>query len=252
MELSWSTFVLEIINFLVLVWILKRFLYKPVMDVIARRRGEIEKTRVEAAQLQADAQQLQTQYEGRLDEWNAERQQAREALSRELESERAHRLEAVQAELEKKREQALVAEERRRRDELHQIEETAMAQSAQFASRLLARVAGSETESRLVRFLIEELAKLPPERTQRLRERHGTAVEEIVVVSAFELDDDERSALEQAMIKLIGEKRPVRFTRDSGLIAGVRITIGAWVLGFNLADELKGLAQIANEEADVD
>ena len=66
MELSWSTFVLEIINFLVLVWILKRFLYKPVMDVIARRREEIEKTRAEAAQLQTDAQNLQQQYEERV------------------------------------------------------------------------------------------------------------------------------------------------------------------------------------------
>ena len=47
MELSWSTFFLEIINFLVLVWILKRFLYKPVMDVIARRREGIEAHRLE-------------------------------------------------------------------------------------------------------------------------------------------------------------------------------------------------------------
>ena len=38
MELSGSTFVLEIINFLILVWILKRFLYKPVLGVIAKRR----------------------------------------------------------------------------------------------------------------------------------------------------------------------------------------------------------------------
>ena len=252
MELSWSTFVLEIINFLVLVWILKRFLYKPVMDVIARRREEIEKTRAEAAQLQTDAQKLQQQYEGRVDEWNAERQQAREELTRDLEAERARRLEALQSELEKKKEQALVVEERRQRDELHRIEEVAMTQSAQFASRLLAKVAGSETETRLVQFLIDELANLPAERAQRLREHHGTVVDEIVVVSAFELGGKERSALEQAMTKLIGEQRPIRFDRDPELIAGVRITIGAWVLGFNLADELKGLTQLANEEPGVD
>jgi len=49
LELSWSTFLLEIINFLVLVWILKHFLYKPVLDVIARRRSGIEKTLADAA-----------------------------------------------------------------------------------------------------------------------------------------------------------------------------------------------------------
>ena len=48
MELSWPTFFLEIINFLVLVWILKRFLYKPVLEAIAHRKAVIDKTLVDA------------------------------------------------------------------------------------------------------------------------------------------------------------------------------------------------------------
>ncbi len=39
MELNWSTLLLEIVNFLVLVWILKRFLYRPVLQVIEERRS---------------------------------------------------------------------------------------------------------------------------------------------------------------------------------------------------------------------
>ena len=89
MELSWSTFVLEIINFLALVWILKRFLYKPVLDIIARRRSAIEKTQADAATLMAAAEQLQDQYGGRLTEWERERQEARATLARELDDERA-------------------------------------------------------------------------------------------------------------------------------------------------------------------
>ena len=37
MELDWSTFALEIINFLALLWILKRFLYRPILAVVAER-----------------------------------------------------------------------------------------------------------------------------------------------------------------------------------------------------------------------
>jgi F-type H+-transporting ATPase subunit b len=66
MELNWSTFVLEIINFLVLVWILQRLLYKPVLAVIARRRAGIEKTLADAKHLQAEAERLKAQYESRL------------------------------------------------------------------------------------------------------------------------------------------------------------------------------------------
>ena len=42
-ELSWSTFILEVINFIVLVFILKHFFYKPVLTAIARRRESIDK-----------------------------------------------------------------------------------------------------------------------------------------------------------------------------------------------------------------
>jgi F-type H+-transporting ATPase subunit b len=248
LELSWSTFVLEIINFLVLVWILKRFLYKPVMDVIARRREGIEKTRAEAAASHNDAEALKKQYEGRLSDWDEERKKARETLSHEIEGERARKLEELESELEKKKEQLRVAEERRQRDELHKVEETAITQAAEFASRLLEKVAGQETEARLVHFLIDELAKLPTERAREIQQNHGAASEDTLVVSAFTLADDDRKALVQALSNLMGEKRPVRFEEDPRLLAGVRITIGAWVLGFNLSDELKGLVQLVNEE----
>ena len=250
MELSWSTFVLEIINFLVLVWILKRFLYKPVMDVIARRREGIEKTRTEAATLHEEAEKLRAQYEGRLAEWNEERQQAREALSREIESERARKLEELEAELGKKKEQVRVADERRRLDELHKVEETALTQAAGFAAHLLEKAAGPDTEARLVRIVVDELAKLPDERVSAVRESYA-ANGEVQVLSAFGLADDDRKGLEQALSSLLGETVAVRFERKSDLLAGVRINIGAWVLGLNLADELNGFVRLAHGEPDL-
>ena len=42
MQPDWTTFLLQIVNFVVLVWLLGGFLYRPVMDVIARRREGIE------------------------------------------------------------------------------------------------------------------------------------------------------------------------------------------------------------------
>ena len=39
MQFDWTTFVLEVLNFLVLLWILKRFLYQPVLDVLDARQA---------------------------------------------------------------------------------------------------------------------------------------------------------------------------------------------------------------------
>jgi len=247
-ELSWSTFVLEIINFLVLVWILKRFLYKPVLEVIARRRAGIEKTLADARALHADAEKLQEQYEGRLADWNRERQQMRETLARELEAERARKLEALQSELEQEREKAHVAEASRQADARRKVEETALVQAAKFATRLLEQAAGADTEARLVELVITGLAQLPAERVNAMRNSHGQTPDTIVVASAFPLAGEQRRRLEQALLTLTGLNIPLRFEQDSDLLAGVRITVGAWVLGINLRDELKGMTELAHAE----
>ena len=96
MELSWSTFLLEIVNFLILIWILKHFLYQPVLDIIARRRADIEKRLADARQLNGTAQELKSEFENRLADWGVEREKERDALARELNEERKRRLGEMQ------------------------------------------------------------------------------------------------------------------------------------------------------------
>ena len=88
MEFDWTTFALEIINFLVLVWILQRFLYKPVTSAIAERKAGIEKTLADAQAVQAEAESLKRQYENRMANWEHEKAQARVQLLQEMDAER--------------------------------------------------------------------------------------------------------------------------------------------------------------------
>ena len=248
MELNWSTFVLEIINFLVLVWILKRFLYKPVLDVIARRRAGIEKTLADAKALKAGAERLQEQYEGRLADWGRERQQAREVMVQEFETERVSKMAELQTVLNQEREKAQVAEAKRQVDAKRKIEEIALQQGGRFATRLLEQASGPDTQARLVELVITELTRLPVEHITALRSSFGKSPGAIVVVSAFPLADDQCQRLEQVLASVTGANIPLRFKEDSELLAGVRITIGAWVLGTNILDELKGFTELAHNE----
>ena len=57
MEFDWLTFGFEIVNFLVLVWLLHRLLYRPVLAMIQRRRDEIAAAARAAEARQAEAEQ---------------------------------------------------------------------------------------------------------------------------------------------------------------------------------------------------
>ena len=246
MELNWSTFVLEIINFMVLIWILKHFLYKPVQDVIARRRAGIEKDLADAKELHANAEKLKEKFEGRLTEWERERQQAHEDMLREFDDERICKTAELQTALEQQREKSRVAEARRQDDVRRKVEETALDQAARFATRLLEQASGPDTQTRLVELVINELKGLPDKGIEKLRDNVRKTPGEIVVTSAFPLVDDQRQRLEQVLTGMIDADLSMRYEQKAELLAGLRITIGAWALGANIMDELKGFVELAS------
>ena len=247
MELNWSTFLLEIINFLILVWILKHFFYKPVMNAIARRRSVIEKSLHDANTLHEAAEALKVQYENRLAEWEKERQAAQTSLHREIETERTRRMEALRDTLGEERKKAQVIEQRRLETSRLRTEETALAQGAQFSTRLLSVAAGPELEQRLLELLLKELSALPPERLGTLRAATGKTDDSILVASAYPLDDDMRLSLESTLASVLTVTTPFHYEQDKDLLAGLRITIGSWVLHANLQDELKSFAELAHQ-----
>jgi F-type H+-transporting ATPase subunit b len=247
LELNWSTFLLEIINFLVLLWILKHFLYKPVLDVIARRRAGIETQLSEARAMREEAEQLKAEYEGRLAQWQQEQSDARTELAEEVDQERTRRLSSLQGEMEQARQKAAVAESKRRQDERREIEQRALDQAGQFAKRLLEQAASPELESRLIDITLEDLRRLTAEQVALLSAQWGPLPREIHVRSAFPLPEERRHELEQALQEVSGiGDAPVRYSEEPALMAGLRISIGAWVLYANLKDELKGLTRFAH------
>jgi F-type H+-transporting ATPase subunit b len=246
-ELNWSTFILELVNFLVLVWLLKRFLYKPVLRIIAQRRTAIEATLAEAEARHQEAQKLQAQYEGRQDSWEQEQRKARDALDRELEHERQRRHTQLLAGLEQEQQKARVTQARRDADTLHQLEATALAHGATFATRLLSQAATPALQERLIDLLCEDLAALPAERVTRLREQVGTPDEHIVVTSAWPLDDAQRNRLQQAIAGLTAATVQLQFEQQAELLAGVRIVLGDWIIGANLQDELRAFAELEHD-----
>jgi F-type H+-transporting ATPase subunit b len=246
-ELDWTTFVLEIVNFLILVWLLKRFLYRPVLDYIARRRAGIEQMLAEANRTREQAETLKAQYENRLADWAQERQNALDALHHEMDQERARRLTEVKQALAEEQEKARVVEERRQREFSRQAEQAALALAARFASRLLERTAAPQATASLAALLADDLANLPEEQRSALRQAAAAGNVRMRVQSAHPLDAGQRQRLESTLAGQLGASPEWDYQVAPELIAGLRLSFGPWVLGTNLKDELLAFADLAHE-----
>jgi len=238
MEFDWTTFALEVLNFLVLVWLLKRFFYRPVLAVIEKRQAESEKIITDAEAARHEAEALKTQYRAYLAQADKERAAARAKLDEEIAAERARRLAALEVEIteERKRREALAAREK---SELEQaLERQAVAIAARFATRLLDRLAGPELEARLAGLALSELDSQPADKLEALRAALRDSGGSIKLVSAWPLDAARRAAFTEKLGQLAGRAISPEFSEDAMLKAGICIMAGSWVLMANLRDEL--------------
>jgi len=237
-DFDWSTFVLEIINFLILVWILKRFLYRPILEVIAKRRDGIEKAMADAKRIETEAGELKLVHERQLAQWEEERESAQARLREELAAERERLMAEIETSIAEERERRRLLDERHRLDFKRATEKQAIEQGAAFSAKLLGRAATPELEARLYTLLLEDLRDLRAEDKRAVAEAAATPGLQIKVQSAFALDEAGQAGLASALSEVTGKALPIEYREDPELLAGFLVSIGPWVLHANLRDEL--------------
>ena len=186
MQLDWMTFVLEIVNFLILVWILRHFLYRPILATIERRRAAIEKAMNDAAAGKAQAEDLERRYDERLAAWEKEKEGLRSEALAEIDEDRRRRLAAVQEEVDRQAERRRAIERNRAGQAQRKMEQEVSARAARMAGRLATRLASPAVEEELARMLLEDLSQLPVTRRKAIADACRQAGNRFAVASAFQ------------------------------------------------------------------
>jgi len=247
MEFNLSTFILEIINFLILIWILQRLFYKPLLEVIAKRKQFIDQSLADAKTVQQQAEEQRSHYENRQKLWEQEKHAALSALQQQIDAERKTLMAQLTIDLEQERQKINVSIQRQQREVQQQAEKQALQNGARFAGILLKYCASPELEAQLFTLLLDNLKTLPEACTLCLQMLGAKKSVPIKITSVFLLTDEHRHQLEQKLGSLINSPINFQYHQDAELIAGLRMDIGAWVLNANLQHELTGFAEIAND-----
>lgn len=245
MAWDWTTFALEIANFLALLWILKRFLYRPVLATLAERQEGIDRSINEAREMEARASGLRADFESRLADWEQEKARARAGFDAELAAERVRQLESLNRDMAAERERSFAQIAHRQETLRRELAAQANREARQFASVLLARLAGADLERRLVDYFLDELSAQSSEHLAPLRAGQHENVP-VAVTSAYPLAEEQRQRLLAAVEAGLGKHGPVDFVEDRNLLAGVRLSFGSWQLEFSLAGELGFFAEASH------
>ncbi len=247
MLFDWFTFAAQLANFLILVWLLKRFLYKPTLHAIDEREQRIAARIKEAEATQATAQserdalqranddlaqQRETLLAKARDEAQAERQRLLEQARQEVDTLRANWLQALQAEQEN------VSRELASR-----------ARTEVFATvrRALTDLADVALEDRLAARFVALLRALDEPAKAVLVAAVRDSSQPAVVRSAFELPPGPRAAIEQAFHETLATGAAVQFEIVPAVIAGIELTAGGHKVAWSITDYLTGLERVVAE-----
>ncbi len=236
---NWWTFLFEVINLLVVVFILYRLLFRPVREVIQRRRAEVhasqqqiqtakEELERQREQLKQKLAELETLKKRTIEEARTEALKQRQMLQRETEK---------QLQADRERFNRFMEEERRRL--LEEVKQEGLEMSLELSSNLLRSVVDDVINGAIVRRALRQIEDEIKE--DALQYSEGC---EVSVTSAFPLPEDLRQELEALFDK---GRCKILYNESPELIGGIVIRVDSRVFDSSIRGNLQRLSRLLRE-----
>lgn len=243
MLIDWFTVGAQVLNFVILVWLMKRFLYRPVLDAVDAREKRISAELADAQAKQAEAQAARDDFQSRKTAFEAQRDallaQARTDAQAETTRLMAAARSAADA-LSARQRQALQDDATRLAGSI--VDRTRRA-VFDIARNTLAQLADTTLEARAVAVFIGRLRQLNGDALQLMVHAVRTTADPVLVRSAFDLPADQVLAIETALKAVFGSVPALRFETRPDIVAGIELSADGQKLAWTISGELAGLQE---------
>jgi F-type H+-transporting ATPase subunit b len=223
MLLDWFTVAAQIVNFLILVALLKHFLYGRIVKAmderqhtIACRLAETEKQRQEAAQIAADYRHAQEELQEQRQEWLTQAREDAAAQRQVLYNQAREEVEHMQARWHGAMQQERAAF-------LHALRQRASQQLAVIARQALADLADADLEQQMLAVFLAQLRTLEAAVWDTMIVAARDTTQPVVIRSAFALPQAARQQLQEVLQEYMGEAIRLRFETTPALMCGIEL-----------------------------
>jgi F-type H+-transporting ATPase subunit b len=247
MLIDWFTIVAQALNFLILVWLMKRFLYKPILRAIDEREKRIATELANADQKKAEAQKESDEFKHKNEEFDQQRAALLSQATGEAQAERQRLLDEARkaaAALSSQRQETL-------RNDAHNLNQAISRRTQQevfaIARKALTDLATTSLEERMSEVFTRRLKEMDGQAKKGLGEALKTGSDPALVRSAFDLPAEQRAAIQKALNETFSADIPIRFETAPDLISGIELTTNGQKVAWSIADYLASLAKGVEE-----
>jgi F-type H+-transporting ATPase subunit b len=249
--IDWFTVGAQVINFLILVVLLKRFLYGPIIRFMSEREQKIASQLEHARQKKQEAEQEADTYRQKANELDDLRRQMLDKMEQEVETWRQEKLAEARVEVEETQHRWYQAIQQDQEALVSQLRHRTVEQVLAISRRALADLANTELERQIIARFIELIRQPDGDARLALKELIQRPGEAIVVRSSFELSPEVRRNIQAVIDKHIDTGRVVSFETSPQVTCGIELKVSghkiAWSLDTYLGTLGDGVSRIFQE-----
>ena len=252
MAIDWFTIGAQILNFLVLVWLLKRFLYQPVLDAIAKREKRIAASLADAAASKSQAAKDRVTLQAKNDAFDKERAALLAKATEDANDERRRLIDAARKAadaLGEKQKKALASDAKNLST---QIAHRAEVEVVAIARKALADMADTKLEERMTDLFVHKLGALKGPAKTAIAKMVASPTERATIRSAFDLPAKQHTAIQKAINETFATEVDLRFVTAPELVSGIEFVAGGQKLAWSISDYLKSLEKSVSQLAKAD
>jgi F-type H+-transporting ATPase subunit b len=241
--IDWFTVGAQALNFLILVWLLKRYLYRPVLAAIGAREKAVATRIADAAARDKQAQLAGEALRQRNEAFDQERESLMHKATDEAGAERQRLMEAARQDTQLLRSKLTLALDAERAELTRQLSLRTQAEVFAVARKALSDLADASLEERMIEVFLGRLARMDVSAGPAEASRPVVPIRLALVRSAFEPASAAHAAVETALRGRLGPNVVVRFETATELICGVELTVDGEKLAWSVSDYLASLGR---------
>jgi F-type H+-transporting ATPase subunit b len=242
MHIDWFVFFAQIVNFLILMALLKKFLYGRIIGAIDAREARIAATFAEAEKAKEASREAALQYEKRLQELEEAAAGMLNKARADAEAHRKELMEQVREEIDLIQSRWIETLRSERETFFHELRRLAGTQVYAVTRRVLKDLADIDLEEKIVQVLAERIETLDRGEREKIRALTAEGVR-ITIESAFEIPPGSQMKLNETIHRNIGSGIDVAYEKSEDVMSGYELRIDGYKIAWSMKDYLDTLEE---------
>jgi F-type H+-transporting ATPase subunit b len=242
--IDWFTVIAQIVNFLVLVALLKHFLYDRIIGVMEEREEKIKARLDDAEEKKEEAQQEADKYQQKIKELEDNREKKLAEIKEEAERRRKELVQRAREESESLRQQWQESVRKEKDSFLRELRQLTSRQVYHVARRALEDLVEADLQEQVVHAFVDRLKKLEDRQREKISEALREDKNGMVIESGFDLPSKARRNITRTVHEYIADEIEVTYETSPDIMLGIQIK-GP---GSKIAWSLRGYMQDLEEK----